>query len=98
MRNPYEVLHVLTSASDSEIKEAYLKMIKKYPPDKFSEEFKEVRDAYEKVSTIKARIGHRLFDLEELDVSALLKRLRMGEQRNRILPKRIVEVVLEQQC
>jgi len=51
--NPYEVLQVNRSASKEEIKEAYLKVIKQYHPDKVSHLGKEFQDiANEKTQAI----------------------------------------------
>ena len=34
--NPYEVLGVRETASDEEIRKAYLELVKKYHPDRFT--------------------------------------------------------------
>ena len=64
MRDPYEVLGVARTASDSEIKNAYRELVKKYHPDNYtdnpladlaSEKMKEINEAYDAVT--KARAG-----------------------------------------
>lgn len=56
MRNPYEVLNIKEGASDEEIKRAYRNAVKKYHPDKYtnnpladlaSEKLVEINEAYE---------------------------------------------------
>ena len=37
MRDPYEVLGVARTASDSEIKTAYRELVKKYHPDNYTD-------------------------------------------------------------
>lgn len=45
--NYYEELGVAEQASKTEIKKAYFAMVKQYPPERFPEEFKRFRKAYE---------------------------------------------------
>ena len=71
-RNPYEVLGVKPTASESEIRAAYRKLAKRYHPDlnpgnKESEErFKEVAGAYDLLSDPAKR---QRFDSGEIDAS-----------------------------
>lgn len=46
-KNYYEILDIDASASKSEIKKAYFSAVRKYPPERFPEEFKKIREAYE---------------------------------------------------
>ncbi len=57
--NPYKVLGVSEDASQEEIRKAYLSLVKKYHPDKYSdnplkelanEKIKEINEAYEQLS------------------------------------------------
>lgn len=43
----FKELNVEIDASDSEVKNAYFNMTKKYPPEKFPKEYRVIRDAYE---------------------------------------------------
>jgi curved DNA-binding protein CbpA len=45
-KEPYRILGLSSGASDEEIRAAYLRKIKEYPPDRNPEQFESVRDAY----------------------------------------------------
>lgn len=55
MKNYYEVLGIRSDASAVEIKKAYFSMVRKYPPDRFQEEFMQIREAYETLSNEKTK-------------------------------------------
>lgn len=63
MKDPYEVLGVPRTATDSEIKRAYHELVKKYHPDNYmdnpladlaSERMKEINEAYETITKSRA--------------------------------------------
>jgi len=47
MIDPAEVLGVAPGAGEEEIRAAYLRKVKEYPPDQSPEEFEKVRNAFE---------------------------------------------------
>jgi curved DNA-binding protein CbpA len=44
--NSAKILGIADDASTEEIRAAYLKKVKEYPPDRYPEEFEAIRDAY----------------------------------------------------
>lgn len=60
--DPYRVLTVPRTASDVQIREAYLARVRECPPDRDPEAFEEVRQAYEAVMSLERRIETELFD------------------------------------
>ena len=57
----YRVLETGFCDDDTLIRGAYLKKIKQYPPEKFPEEYKVIRKAYELVETNQKRIEYFLY-------------------------------------
>ncbi|MBA1336040.1 MAG: Protein export cytoplasm protein SecA ATPase RNA helicase [Firmicutes bacterium] len=51
----YEILQVPVDATTAEIKKAYFSLVRKYPPDRYPQEFMRIREAYETLSDEDAR-------------------------------------------
>ena len=82
METPFEILDITESASDSEIKSAYLKKVRQFNPEQFPEKFKEIKEAYNAVSTPKKRLEYRLFHFIEPDINTLIvSSLKKGKKR-----------------
>lgn len=78
--DPSRILGVPPGASDEEIRAAYLRNIKKYPPDRAPAEFERVRDAYEILRDPRRRTRERLFSA---DLLPRLETLLDGRQAQR---------------
>ena len=58
MKSFYDILEIPKDAAPGDIKRAYFAMVKKFPPERFPEEFKAVRAAYEALSDAEKRAEH----------------------------------------
>ena len=58
--DPRQLLGVSPEAGDEEIRAAYLRKVKEYPPDRAPREFERVRDAYETLRDPRRRTLHLL--------------------------------------
>ncbi len=67
MNTPYDILEVPGDANDAEIKQAYLRQVKKHPPDHEPEQFRLIHDAYLSIKDKKARLAYKLFTLPSAD-------------------------------
>lgn len=75
MNTPYEILEVEDNADDTGIKKAYLHMVRRYPPERFPDDFQRIYRAYELIKTEEDRLSYRLFHSElpdPSDIAALL--------------------------
>jgi DnaJ-class molecular chaperone len=75
MNTPFEILEISENTNNQQIKKAYLKMVKKFPPEQYPEEFKKIRKAFEKIKSKKDRLCFELFDQTEptpLEITTLV--------------------------
>ena len=62
--DPYAVLEVDREAGDEQIRAAYLRKLKEYPPDRCPDEFENVRDSYDLLRDPRRRSQHTLFSCD----------------------------------
>ncbi|MBE0471219.1 MAG: DnaJ domain-containing protein [Methyloprofundus sp.] len=72
MNTAYEILDVATTASDAEIKQAYLRLVKDNPPDRDQEKFQLIHHAYSAIRDHKSRVTYALFMLPEANFDTLI--------------------------
>jgi curved DNA-binding protein CbpA len=53
--DPYAVLELTPTASAGDIKQAYFRLVRAYPPDREPEKFKQIRAAYDQLKTPEKR-------------------------------------------
>lgn len=64
--DPRVVLGVGQDATDEQIRAAYLRKLKQFPPDRSPAEFEQIRDAYELLRDRRQRFRHLLFSVDPL--------------------------------
>jgi DnaJ-domain-containing protein 1 len=89
--DPRAVLGVPAEAGDEEIRAAYLRKVKEYPPDRAPAEFEKVRDAYENLRDPRRRVAGML-SVEPAPPFAKLLEGRATEPRF-VGPERWLEVL-----
>lgn len=90
--NPYVVLGVDRKASLAEIKRAYFKLVREYPPEDHPEQFKEIRNAYERLKSPEQRAALDLFLLQPPPV---LPEISKGRYDLNIHSEDIIQLALE---
>jgi curved DNA-binding protein CbpA len=75
-KSHYEVLDVPKTATEGEIKRAYFNLVRTYQPDRFPEEFKEIRAAYETLSDKQKRAAYDDIDSLPSSVAPLFHEAR----------------------
>ena len=85
MKTPYEILEVTEEADDALIKKAYLAGVRRYPPERFPDDFQRIYRAYELIKTDQDRLSYRLFHCE-LPAPAEIAALILGPRAKSKLP------------
>jgi curved DNA-binding protein CbpA len=62
--DPRMILGVSLEAGDQEIRDAYLRKVKEFPPDRSPQEFERIRDAYELLRDPRRRTLHMLLSVD----------------------------------
>ena len=60
-RNAYSILNIQKGATDQEIKQAYVEMVKRYDPERHTDQFMVIQNAYQKLKDIKKRAKEDIF-------------------------------------
>jgi curved DNA-binding protein CbpA len=84
MKTPFAVLDIPEDSDDEKVRKAYLAKVRSFPPERFPEEFKQIRRAYEQIATEKDRLSFRLFYRklpEPADIAALILDRRTSGKR-----------------
>ena len=71
MKNYYEILNITKDATQEEIRSGYKKMLRKYPPEKEQEKYKEIREAYDTLKDEKSRKNYDAYFHHEKDIKSL---------------------------
>ena len=75
MMDPFEELDVAESASNDEIKAAFLAKVREFPPERAPKRFQAIRDAYESIKTEKLKLAYPLFHNPEIDGNTVCRSL-----------------------
>ncbi len=67
--NPFLILKLPASATDAEIRRAYLEGVREFPPERDSVRFQAISQAYEQIRDESRRLKYRLFDRTPLGTS-----------------------------
>ncbi len=79
--DPRRVLGIASEAGDEEIRAAYLRKVKEFPPDRAPREFEKVRDAYEALRDPRRRTRHLLLSTDPKQSLVSLLEDRASERR-----------------
>ena len=79
--DPRHVLGIPPEAGDEEIRAAYLRKVKEYPPDRAPLEFEKVRDAYETLRDPRRRTRQLLLSVDPKQPLVSLLEGRAAERR-----------------
>ena len=82
----FDQLQVSMTASDDDIKSAYLAMVQENSPDKNPARFQEIRQAYEQIATKENRLNYLLFQSPMMGFHDFLSKLMEETQPKTAIP------------
>ena len=59
--DPYAVLNISQESDDATVRDAYLNLVRRYPPEQHPERFTQINRAYETIKDADSRLRHLLF-------------------------------------
>ncbi len=62
----YLTLNLTLEATDAEIRERYLQLVRLYPPEKDPQRFRRITEAFESIKDQRARVKSRLFGITDM--------------------------------
>ena len=86
MIDPYEVLGVSADATEEQIRQRYLALVREFPPEQEPKRFAEIREAYDQLRDPVVGLERRLFHLTAVDTFDTLLAAERQRQRGRRLP------------
>ncbi len=90
MIDPYEVLGVSAEATEEQIRQRYLALVREFPPEQEPKRFAEVRAAYDQLRDPVASMERRLFNLTAVDTFDTLLAAERLRQRGKRLPTSVL--------
>ena len=84
MKSHYETLGIEKSADARQIKRAYFELVKKFPPERFPDEFKEIRAAYDALLDEEKRAAYDEADALPNEVAFLYREAEKARKQGRI--------------
>ncbi len=86
MIDPYEVLSVSPDATEEQIRQRYLALVREFPPEQEPKRFAEIRQAYDQLRDPVVSLQRRLFNVTAVDTFDTLLAAERQRQRARRLP------------
>jgi curved DNA-binding protein CbpA len=85
MDDPYVVLGLPADSDDAAIRQRYLELVRQYPPERHPQQFAAVRQAYETLRDVDARLRHRLFEAGKKEsIDAVIEEVACRSPRRRL--------------
>lgn len=86
--DPYEVLGLTANADEATIRQTYLDLVRKFPPDREPEQFARVRAAYDALRDPLVRLESTLFDIRGSDTLDAIRTAAIQQLRDARIPTR----------
>ena len=88
--DPYQLLGISADASSDDVRQAYLKRVREFPPDRDPDRFREIHDAYTMLSDPLVQAKALLIPPEADQALDLNEVINLAEKRRPRLPKLVL--------
>ncbi len=95
MLNPYQILDVAETATDEEVRAAYLTKLRGNSPDSNQQQFQQIQQAYELIKDIDSRLRFRLFHVESITPEMIVQAIHPEGQANKRVDLQTVVAVFK---
>ncbi len=94
MTDPYKVLDLPTTADEAAIRQRYLELVKRFPPDRAPEKFAEIRAAYELLRNRDERLRKQLFEGDrQAHLDTVVEEIACRTGRRRVSLARLLSIL-----
>lgn len=95
MNDPFSILGVPDTATDEQVRKAYLARVRQHPPEQSPQQFRAIRTAFEAIRTRKARLAWQLFQIQAPDLDSVCRELTHGAAPGRPTERQLKEMLSE---
>jgi DnaJ-class molecular chaperone len=95
MHNPYHTLGVTESATDEDIRTAYLASLRQYSPELYPQQFQQIQQANDLIKNDDCRLRYRLFHVDTISSETIAEYIKPDNKSNKRVGFETFQAVLK---